>query len=165
MAILTLAAALCDLRSRRIPNWLTVSGLAAGLALQGALAGWPGVRAAALGCGLALLIYMPLFAVRAIGGGDVKLMAAVSALAGPQSWLVIFILASLTGGVLALLLILSRGVAGQALMNALHIVTEAGRMRPPYRSRPELDIEHPKALSVPHGVAIAVGTVVFLLLR
>jgi prepilin peptidase CpaA len=165
MAILTLVAAAGDLRNRRIPNWLAACGLAAGFVLQGALAGWPGIRAAFLGCGLALLIYVPLFALRAMGGGDVKLMAAVGSLAGPQNWLVIFILASLAGGVWALLLILSRGAMGQALINAVHILTEAGRLRPPYQSRPELDVAHPKALSVPHGVAIAVGTGVFLMLR
>jgi prepilin peptidase CpaA len=163
MAVLTSVAAVSDLRDRRIPNWLTGGGVAAGFLLQGTVAGWPGVRNACFGCALALLVYIALFALRAIGGGDVKLMAAVGSLAGPQNWLVIFVLASITGGIWALFLIFARGAVGQAVVNTLHVLAEAGRLRPPYRDRPELDIGHPKALSVPHGAAIAVGILVFLM--
>lgn len=165
LAALTVAAAAHDLGSRRIPNVLTGAGVLAGFGLHFWLAGWQGFTPAALGFGLALLIYLPLFAVRAIGGGDVKLMAAVGSLAGPQDWLLIFVLASLTGGIWALFVLFARGGTGQALVNALHIVVEAGRLRQPWRSRPELDVNHPKALSVPHGAAIAVGTIVFLMFR
>jgi prepilin peptidase CpaA len=135
----------------------------AGVGLHTWLAGWGGSATAALGCGLALLVYVPLFAMRAMGGGDVKLMAAVGSLAGPQAWLVIFVLASLTGGIWALFVIFARGATGHALVNAVHILTEAGHLRQPWKSRPELDVSHPKALSVPHGAAIAVGTLLFLL--
>jgi Type IV leader peptidase family. len=58
-AILTLIAALTDLRSRQIPNWLVVAGLLAGFILNAYLQGWPGLLQAARGFGLALLIYCP----------------------------------------------------------------------------------------------------------
>jgi prepilin peptidase CpaA len=163
LVALTGTAAVYDLRERRIPNWLVATGFAAGLVAQTSLRGWSGFAAAVFGCGVALLLYLPLFALRAIGGGDVKLMAAVGSLAGPQNWLLIFLLASVTGGVLALLLILSRKTTGRAVVNTLHIFAEAARLRLPYQSRPELDIAHPRALSVPHGVAIAEGTFLFLM--
>ena len=73
-------AAVFDLRTRRIPNWLCAAGFIAGFACQIALFRWTGARDAALGAGIALLIYIPLFALRAVGGGDVKLMAAVGSM-------------------------------------------------------------------------------------
>src|SRR5687767_3708853 len=109
MLVTTLTAAATDLRSRRIPNWLVVAGLLAGVTLNVVLAGWSGLLAAALGFALALAVYVPLFILRAMGGGDVKLMAAVGCMAGPQNWLTIFILASLAGGVMAIVILLSRG--------------------------------------------------------
>jgi prepilin peptidase CpaA len=162
LAVLTAAAAWTDLRERRIPNRLAIAGLVSGLAIHAGLAGAPGVGTAFLGAAVALLVYVPLFALRAIGGGDVKLMAAVGALAGPSHWPLIFVLAAIFGGIWAMLVLLAHRSLGQALVNTLHILTDAGRLRPPYRSRPELDIDHPKARSVPHGVAIALGTLVFL---
>lgn len=162
MLVTTLIAAATDLRSRRIPNWLVVAGLLAGVTLNVVLAGWSGLLAAALGCALALAVYVPLFILRAMGGGDVKLMAAVGSMAGPQNWLTIFILASLAGGVMAIIILLSRGALRKALGNVGFILQELSRFRLPYKSRAELDIKHPGAASLPHAVTIAAGVCWFL---
>src|SRR5580692_11271562 len=98
LAVLVIAAAIFDLRTRRIPNWLCAVGLIGGFAFQT-------TREAALGAGLALLIYVPLFALRAVGGGDVKLMAAVGSIAGPKSWIAIFLTTAILGGAIALVMI------------------------------------------------------------
>jgi len=150
------------MHSRVIPNWLVLAGFAAGFGLNTILGGWQGLIAATLGFGLALLIYIPLYILRAMGGGDVKLMAAVGCMAGPQNWFLIFILASLLGGVFALILIFTRNAAGGVLWNILHILKELVRLRLPFQSKPELDIGHSKALTMPHGLAIAAGTFAFL---
>jgi len=165
MAILTAVAAATDLHSRMIPNWLVVAGLVLGFGLNTFLFGWAGLWAAFLGFGLALALYIPLFLLRAMGGGDVKLMAAVGALAGPKDWFVIFVLASLAGGVFALGLIFLRNSLGITLANIGHIVRNLVRFRAPYASQPDLDISSPKAVTMPHGVAIAAGTLAFLYLR
>jgi prepilin peptidase CpaA len=162
MTAITLVAAFTDLKARRIPNWLVLAGVVAGFGLNAALGGWSGVAAAGLGFGLALLIYVPLFILRAMGGGDVKLMAAIGCMAGPNNWFTIFILASIAGAVYAVFLLVAKRSMGGAIWNVLHIVKELIRLRLPFRSKPQLDIGHPKALSVPHGVSIAAGTLVFL---
>lgn len=162
MTAITLVAAFTDIRARRIPNWLVLTGLVAGFCLNTVFGGWSGLTASALGFGLALLIYVPLFILRAMGGGDVKLMAAVGCMAGPHNWFTIFVLASMAGAVYAVALLLARRSMGGALWNIGHIVKELIRLRMPFRSKPELDIGHAKALSVPHGVAIAAGTLLFL---
>ena len=70
-------AAVYDIRFRRIPNWLVLTGLVLGLGLNTFLFRWPGARASLLGIGLAFLIYFPLYLLRGMGAGDVKLMAAI----------------------------------------------------------------------------------------
>jgi prepilin peptidase CpaA len=162
MGAISLIAAATDVHSRFIPNWLILAGFAAGFGLNAVLGGWSGLLAALLGFGLALLIYVPLFILRAMGGGDVKLMAAIGCMAGPQNWFLIFIFASLLGGLFAIFLILFRNAAGGTLWNMWHIVKELVRLRMPFKSRPELDIAHSKALTMPHALAIAAGTYVFL---
>ncbi|MBI1899001.1 MAG: prepilin peptidase [Acidobacteria bacterium] len=158
LAALTLAAAVTDWRSRRIPNWLVAPALAAGFAVNGILFGWGGLAEAAKGAGVAMLVYIPLYLIRAMGGGDVKLMLAVGSLAGPRHWLVIFVLTAILGGVIAILVLATRGAVRNALRNVWHIVASLVLLRAPYTSKPELDIADPKAITLPHGVAIALGT-------
>jgi prepilin peptidase CpaA len=76
---LVLTAAFYDLRWRRIPNWLVLAGVLLGFGLNGFLSGAPlrGLLQALLGFGLASLVYFPLYVIRAMGAGDVKLMMAV----------------------------------------------------------------------------------------
>lgn len=165
MAAVTTVAAATDFRSRIIPNWLVLAGIVLGFGLNTYFYGTVGLKTAALGFGLALLIYVPLFILRAMGGGDVKLMAAVGSLAGPRDWMAIFIFASILGALFALGLLLARRSLGPAFSNVGHIVTNLLRGRAPYEARPELDISNPKALTMPHGIAIAAGTIFFLVLQ
>jgi prepilin peptidase CpaA len=154
---LTGIAAITDSRSRRIPNVLVLAGFIVGLALNAWLAGWSGVQQSLMGFGLAALIYVPLFLLRAMGGGDVKLMAAAGAIVGPRDWFTLFILASIAGGAIAIAMLLSRRAFGPAFGNVGHIVKELAHFRAPYKSNAALDVASPKALTMPHGVAIAAG--------
>src|SRR5258707_6460288 len=99
LTLLVVTAAVHDLRSRRIPNWLVLAGLVLGVALNSFLHPyWPGFKEAAQGFGLALLIYFPLYILHAMGAGDVKLMAALGAMVGPGPWLALFIVPAILGG-------------------------------------------------------------------
>jgi prepilin peptidase CpaA len=165
MAVVTAIAAATDLRARTIPNWLVVTGLVLGFGLNAYLHGWAGLGSAFLGFSLALGLYIPLYLLRAMGGGDVKLMAAVGALAGPRDWFTIFVLASLLGGMFAVALIFARNAMGPTFHNIGHIITNVLRLRAPFATNPDLDISSPKAITMPHGVAIAAGTFTFLFLQ
>jgi prepilin peptidase CpaA len=74
---LTLWAALIDLRERRIPNWLTLLLILSGLARSVLFATSVGPAWALLGMFAAAIIPFALFAIGAMGGGDVKLMAGI----------------------------------------------------------------------------------------
>ncbi len=162
LAALVILAAVFDWSRRRIPDWLTLPSVAAGFALQIWLGGFEGLKAAAGGIAVALAIYVPLFAIRAMGGGDVKLMAAVGAFLGPMNWLLVFLVTSLLGGVAALALAIGRGRLGGTLRNVGFIVAELAQGRAPHLKRERLDIRHPDALTMPHGVVIAAATLLFL---
>ena len=163
LVLLVLAAAAFDIRSRRIPNWLTAGGVLAGLALNAFLYPvLPGLLFALEGLAVGLGVYLALYAIRAMGAGDAKLMAAVGALAGWQDWFGIFIVTAVIGGVMAVIFALSRGRLKTTFWNVGFILTEMKSGRAAYLKKEELDVRSPKAVGLPHGAVIAVGTLMFL---
>lgn len=166
---LVVGAAVYDIRYRRIPNWLTAGGVLAGIALntflwmdQVADKGWAGLFFSLKGLALGFGIYFVLYLLRAMGAGDVKLMAAVGAMVGAQDWFGIFVITAIIGGVMALLLAASRGRMKSTLWNVGFILSEMKSGRPAYVGKEELDVKNPKALGLPHGFVIAVGTILFV---
>ena len=97
------AAAVCDLRTREIPDAISLALL--GWAVVVTALGWSTVGWFALLCGgsLGLAIGCLLFALGGWGGGDVKLVAALGALLGPLGFLQAMFWIALAGGVLAVL--------------------------------------------------------------
>ena len=162
---LVICAALFDVRYRKIPNWLTLLGVLVGLGLNAFLyQGWPGLRLSLMGLGIGFGIYFVLYALRAMGAGDVKLMAAIGSMVGWEDWVGIFIITAIVGGVAALLLVLLRGRLKKTLFNVSFILSEMKSGRPAYMGKEELDVRSPKSLGLPHGAVIAVGTLAFLAL-
>jgi prepilin peptidase CpaA len=91
-----------DLLAHRIPNRLTGSLLCAGLALQLAFGGWGGLSDGALGALVGLGMLLPFHLLRAMGAGDVKLLAAFGSLLGPRWTLIAGIDTLVAGAVLAI---------------------------------------------------------------
>ncbi len=81
LLLLVIPAALYDSRQRRVPNWLALAGLLLGIGLNSFLYESTGLLTSLKGLGVAFLIYFPLYLLRAMGAGDVKLMAAIGAIA------------------------------------------------------------------------------------
>jgi prepilin peptidase CpaA len=143
LAVLAWAAAE-DVRTRRIRNWLTFSLALTGVVQSFGLAGLAGTVSPTASClGLAVGFALPfvLFAIGALGGGDVKLLAAIGAWVGPGAILQIFLAEAVIGMVLVLaqaaatgrLRVLVRNTAVLAV-NFLHVgdlgvehVSETGR--------------------------------------
>jgi prepilin peptidase CpaA len=159
-----IAAAIYDVRYRRIPNWVTAGGVLLGIAINTLIGetGGRGLLFSLAGFGVAFGIYMVLYVLRAMGAGDVKLMAAVGALVGWKAWFGVFFVTAIVGGIMALLLVLVRGRLKHTLWNVGFIVSEMGHGRPAYVGKEELDVRSPKAVGLPHGAVIAISTFFFL---
>ena len=100
-AVLGILASFEDLRSRTIPNWLTLAGFLAGL-LFAACHGWHSLGIAFAGGLLGFALLLPLHLCGAMGGGDVKLMAAFGTLLGPYGIFAAAIFGAIAGGVWAI---------------------------------------------------------------
>jgi prepilin peptidase CpaA len=166
LLLLVITAAVFDIRTRRIPNWLTLTGIILGFALN-AILQYPypltGVKHSGFGLLFAFAIYFVLYLIHAMGAGDVKLMAAIGAIiANPANWFLLFIVTALIGGLFALTLLLAKGRLRKTFGNVAFMLHELGHARAPYMSREELDVQSPKAVTLPHGFTIAVGCLIFV---
>ncbi len=157
-------AAVHDLRARKIPNWIPVTGFAFGFLLNGYVGGWAGVGRAGMGFAVAFTIYFALYLLHAMGAGDVKLMAAIGALTGVHFWIVLFAITSITGATLGIILAVSKGRLRSTLWNTAYVARELISGRAPWLSREQLDVKNPASLRLPHAVTIAIGVAVTILL-
>lgn len=156
-------ACLTDIRSRRIPNVLTLGAAAGAFGNFLVTDGLRGLGWSAAGWAVGLAMFLPLFVLRGIGGGDVKLMAALGAWLGPVNavWLALY--SALAGGPLALVLALSKGYLRQAMVNIWGLIMfwrVAG-----VQAHPTLTLDSPGSPRLPYAVPIAIGLVATLWLR
>lgn len=114
-----IVAMVTDWRTGQIPNWVTVPALLAGLLINGFSGGVEGFLAALLGAVLCGLVPFLFWRTGAIGGGDVKMLAAVGALLGPFAGLEAELLAFIVGALLAMAKLAWQGKLTRTLMNAL----------------------------------------------
>jgi prepilin peptidase CpaA len=156
--LLAVVAGVMDWRFRRIPNWLTVSGLAVGIVINTALAGWSGAKTSLLGAGLGLLLLLPFVLVRSLGAGDWKLVGALGAFLGPGNLLNVLLITVLVAGLMAAALIVWKGRVRQTLGNMLHIL---GAFFSFHLPGPEVSLDSKESLKIPFGVAVTVAMVLF----
>jgi prepilin peptidase CpaA len=162
LVITVLVAAVYDARFRRIPNWVVLLGLILGFSLNTFLFEWKGLAFAAKGMGIGLLVYFPLYMLRAMGAGDAKLMAAVGSMVGVANWFGIFILTAILGGIAGIALLLVRRQLARGVSNVGFLVSRLLAFQAPYMTNEQLDVRSSKALRMPHGVIIAAGSILFL---
>lgn len=171
LVVLLMVAAFIDVRTYRIPNWLTYGGAAIGLAF-GAAIQWRLLGPAwaidgflwslgGLAAGLALML--PMYALRVMGAGDVKLMAMAGAFLGLGQIVPAVLCVFVAGGVLAVGYALWRRALGRMTANVVDIVqsmafaamsgvrTGAGA--------PRLSVG-----KLPYGVSISAGTIAWIVL-
>lgn len=154
--VLAVAAAILDVQHHRIPNWLTYPGIAAGILLRSAFFGWKGLASAVSGCVLAGGIVFLFYTVRAMGAGDVKLLAAIGSFVGPNHVIVVLLATAICGGVLALLYATYTRRIGSTLQNVgsvLKFHNSSGM-----QVHPKINLDNHSALRMPYGLAIASGT-------
>jgi prepilin peptidase CpaA len=157
------AASVSDLRWRRIPNALTFAGAGAAVSFHLLAGGLPAFGLSLVGLVVGLAIFFPIFALGGIGAGDVKLLACLGAWLGPAGALWTAMYAAMTGGAMALVVVLMQGYARQAFSNIWLLLCHwriAG-----VSQLPELTLEHGRGPRLAYALPITVGAVVTLCLR
>ena len=161
--IVACVASITDLRSRRIPNWLSLPYLAAGLAVSGWQSGWHGIGQSLAGAALGLLIFGFLFWMGGMGAGDVKLCAAIGAWIGPSQLLIALVLTGLAGGVMVLCWAAIGGFLSELFQGTGDMVV--GWTKRKTSDEPEKGIGKALGRKMPYAPAIAIGTLMSFFAR
>jgi prepilin peptidase CpaA len=140
-----LHAVFTDLRARRISNRITYPLMLVGLVGNGVMGGWGGLAHSGLGWAAGLGLMLIPFLLGAMGAGDVKLMAAIGAIKGPEFVLSAALYASVAGGLVAIFYVVKERRVSSTLIYLTYGWVDALRGR------------GPKGGSIPYAPAIAAG--------
>lgn len=174
LCLFLVAAVWTDIRQRRISNALVLAGSIVGIACNtvlpegngfaSALPGALGFGEAAGGFMAGLGLMVPLFLLRAMGAGDAKLVAMVGAFLGPHAVVRVVLATFLVGGLMALAVTLRNGSLRRLFCN-LQTMLLAGFFKLALKEMPTVDVAVVSAGKLPYAVAIAGGTMAWVLLR
>ena len=154
--------AVFDIRSRRVPNFVTLPGILCGLLLHLLAGGWVQLGSAALAGLICFGIFLLFWLAGGMGAGDVKLMAAVGCLAGLPNVGNLLVSTALAGGLMAIVMAVWRGKAKETLLNvgALVVHHRLEGLTP----HPSLNLSNSRTLRLPYAVPIATGCAMALCL-
>jgi len=155
--IVLVVATIWDIRTRRIPNWLVVPFLLAGIVTSTALHGWTGLEKSLLGVALAAVLLGILYWLGGMGMGDVKLCAAIGAWVGPAQLALALVVMGMAGGVMALVWAICGGFLGESLRGTGDLIF--GFARRGLRPHAKLVLANPATRKIPYAPAIAIGTI------
>lgn len=166
-------AVFTDLRTRKVPNLLVLAGIlcaatfhafaVAGNGILESSGGSMGLLPALGGIAVGFAALFPLYALRAMGAGDVKLMMMVGAFLGPLQTVGVVVLTFAAGGVLALFMALWQRSFAQLALNLRFILTTSA-VRAAAGESPRFEPLQQTAGRMPYAVAIAAGTLLQLIL-
>ena len=183
LVVVAVIASYTDIRARRIPNWLTVPALVLGLTLGFAAEGFPGLLASLSSVALCGGAFFVLFILGGMGAGDVKMMAAVAALASWPMAVYALMYTALAGGLLAFIVLILRGRLGGTFRRMFTLKTyrdaksradaedeaersagegPAGQADSPAPVTPPA--ADPEQIYIPYGPAIAAGAILAMLI-
>ncbi len=171
LVLLLLMVMLQDIRGYRIPNKLVLTGVVLGVALNGLLPGGWGFNSvvpggvgwlgALKGFCVGLAVLLPLYWLRAMGAGDVKLMAMVGTFLGADDVLGVVLATFLAGGVLAILMVLWSGKLASFFQN-VKLMLMGGMVKMSMGHLPAVEEVPVSVGKLPYAVAIAIGTFGYL---
>src|ERR1700688_1774791 len=155
-------SAVYDVRSRRIPNFITLPAMVFGLILHAALGGWRQLATAAAGGLICGLIFLVFYLAGGMGAGDVKLITASGCIAGLSLIGHLLILTALAGGAMAIGLALYRRQLKETVLNMYALAVHHKTMG--LTPHPEFNVSNDRTLRLPYALAIAAGSALSLCL-
>lgn len=148
-----LTIAVADVFWKTIPRNLVLLGFLSGLAYHAYFGGFLSALATS---GLAFILGLGFYELRAIGGGDVKLITALGAMLGLAHWLIALEVAITIAGLMALAGVIRHGVLLQTFRNIGRLLKHffTNGLRP----HPDIQVDNASLVRIPFGVAAALGT-------
>jgi prepilin peptidase CpaA len=161
----TLTAALSDLWTRKLPNWLTVPAFALGLVAHTAAGGLAGLGFSLLGFAVGFGVLFVLWLIGGGGGGDVKLMGALGAWLGVRLVLrVFFISVVLIGTYVSVVLVLTFSTHGFLFLRRRYLAGTATGKATSARDEARRRQRRIRCRIMPYAVPVAVSTWLVLVL-
>lgn len=164
---LLVAASVIDYRTYRIPNWLTMSGAAFALtySIVFPFSSTHGFLWALGGFAAGLFTTLPLYVLRAMGAGDVKLLAMVGAFVGLSDVWHVLVSTFIVGGAAALMFAVHHRVLGRMIGN-IKTSVQTMMLSAAAGMKPDAEIAARKSVGkLPYGVSIAVGTMGYIVMK
>jgi prepilin peptidase CpaA len=155
-AAVVLLAAIIDIRTQRIPNWLVVPFLLAGLVVSGIDHGWSGLGQSLLAVLIAAFALGIFCYLGGMGMGDLKLCAAIGAWVGPSQLVAALLFTGVAGGVIALCWAVAGGVFAQTFRGVGSLVSAFARKG--LKPHGTIVLANPLTRRIPYAPAIAIGT-------
>ncbi len=154
LGLLLALSTFTDIKSHKIYNWATFPGIILGLVFNASLYSWPGLKESLFGLLAGFGIFLLFYLAGWIGGGDVKLVAAIGALRGPSFSIWVAIYGAIIGGIKALFVMVCRKTLGKSLKYIFFSLTSlfVHRVRPVPLERKEEEL-------LPYALFIALGVI------
>ena len=160
LILILVISAYTDLSQRKIFNIVTFSAIVMGLVLNLLFFGWSGFLNSLLAFGVGFLVFLIIYVLGGLGGGDVKLIGAIGAIKGFPFILDAMFLSIFTGGIFALLVMVWNGVLRRSLKNIFRLIVTF--LFPGFKAE---TLKKENSQKIPYGFCIALGTITALILN
>jgi len=164
VTITLIVAAAIDGWKLKVPNWITFPMILSGWVYSAWLSefpGWEGFLWSLAGTAVGLGLLLPLYAIGGMGAGDVKLLAGVGAWVWATNTVYAFVVTTIVGGIIAIIMVLARGAWKKHRDQFRMIFGEIATIRDP-NTLSALAAERKSSMFLlPYGIPIAIGTILY----
>jgi prepilin peptidase CpaA len=163
VTITLVVAAIIDGLQLKVPNWITYPMVISGWIYCGVFSpgGWEGVLFTLMGTIVGLALLMPAYAIGGMGAGDVKLLAGVGAWVGAEITFYAFAVSALTGGVIAVAMVVWAGAWQKHKNQFWSILNEIATVKDPEKLAEIAAERKPRMYLLPYGIPIAIGSIMY----
>ncbi len=157
LIIVLLIAVTFDVRSHRIPNWLTFSAFIIAIIYNVWTKGFDGLLFSITGLLVGIAVLIVPYLIGGMGAGDVKLMGAIGGFLGPKNVFLAFLCSAIIGGLYALILL---GLKGHTMETFQRYGTTLKTFLLTQKLIYVSPVPHKNGPKLYYGVAIALGTII-----
>ncbi|MGC4006465.1 MAG: prepilin peptidase [Pirellulales bacterium] len=161
VTVTLIVAAWIDGKQLKVPNWITFPMILCGWIYCTWLGGWTGLGFSLLGTLVGLALLMPAYLIGGMGAGDVKLLAGVGAWVGCGATFDAFCWSAIIGGVMAVIMVLSRAAWKKHQKQFFSIAGEILTIGNPDALAEIAAERKPRMFLLPYGIPIAIGSILY----